>query len=146
MDPLTHLRAIASDPTTTPGQLVDALAACASLPDFPVDRFVFVLHPGGWANVQMIRKQAIYACDDYAKALAADLVRAADAVEPMVERSCYTCAHARLGRTGITYCDLPAPGPDVVDYENRSGANAAADGLPTDRSIPCPGHAPKVTP
>lgn len=66
MDPLAHLRAIASDPTTTPGQLVDALAACASLPDFPVDRFTFVLRSGGWANVQIAREQAVRACDSYA--------------------------------------------------------------------------------
>ena len=66
VDPLTHLRAIASDLTTTPGQLVDALAACASLPDFPVDRFVFVLRSGGWANVHLAREQATCACDSYA--------------------------------------------------------------------------------
>lgn len=66
MDPLDNLRAIASDLTTTPGQLVDALAACASLPDFPVDRFRFVLQPGGWANVQITREQAVRACDRYA--------------------------------------------------------------------------------
>lgn len=63
VDPLTHLRAIASDLTTTPGQLVDALAACASLPDFPVGDFIMRLTPDGWT---VPRAYAIRACDSYA--------------------------------------------------------------------------------
>lgn len=66
IDPLDNLRTVAQDPASTTGQIVDALAACASLPDFPTDRFRLALQPSGWANVQITREQAVRACNSYA--------------------------------------------------------------------------------
>lgn len=66
MNPLDNLRAVAQDPASTIGQIVDALAACASLPDFPTDRFRLALQPSGWASVQITREQAVRACNSYA--------------------------------------------------------------------------------
>lgn len=79
-----------------------------------------------------------------ARALAAELVRAADEVEP-VERSCFTCAH----RNNAVYSCAPflteRPRGPVTTYVVESGAIDAPGGMPTNRSLSCPGWAAKVT-
>lgn len=71
---------------------------------------------------------------------------AADEVEPVVERSCFTCRHNFETNDGRADCRPGQDGDEHVSaYVVASGALDAHDGMPTDRSIPCPGHAPKVT-
>lgn len=77
-----------------------------------------------------------------ARALAADLVRAADAVEPMVERSCYTCAY---NKNAVCYHPPDELEMAIDQYAVDAGCATNDGGLPTDRSIPCPGHAREVT-
>lgn len=61
---LDTLRTVASDPASTTGQIVDALTACAALPDFPVGSFRPALSATGWSD---IRTNTLRACDNYAK-------------------------------------------------------------------------------
>lgn len=77
-----------------------------------------------------------------ARALAAALIRAADAVEPMVERSCYTCAY---NKNAVCYHPPDELEMAIDQYAIDAGCAKNNGGLPLDRSIPCPGHAPKVT-
>lgn len=63
IDPLDNLEAVANDPASTTGQIVDALALCATETDFPHDWFTLRLSPTGWpAN---LRKQALRAVHEY---------------------------------------------------------------------------------
>ena len=80
-----------------------------------------------------------------ARALAAELVRAADEGEP-VERSCFTCRHNTQVSPGRFDCPASWEGDERVDaYAHASGSFDALDGMPTNRALSCPGHAPKVT-
>ena len=91
----------------------------------------------------------------YARALAAELARVADEGETAapaepVERSCFTCMHDYTSGSGLHRCRAPgatdlARGRAVYDYCVASGAGTSPDGMPTDRSIPCPGWSAKVT-
>lgn len=126
MDPLNHLRAIASDPTTTTGQLVDALAACAALPDFPCDRFVLRLFSNGWSNMRLTREQAIRACDTYAEAHASGVAQRA-----LVERTRNRNAALATFWTerGVDARDVPSA-MDLVSRTHGYGDNVttAANG------------------
>ena len=80
-----------------------------------------------------------------ARALAAELARVADEGETVTERSCFTCAHRNNAvHSCVPFLTDRALGP-VTIYVVESGAFDTHDGMPTNRSIPCPGHAPKVT-
>lgn len=83
-----------------------------------------------------------------ARGLAAELVQAADEVEPEPEQSCFTCMHdkteTRDGRVAHA-CDQAENEPEVWVYVEASGASDSLDGMPTDRSIPCPCWSAKVT-
>lgn len=62
------------------------------------------------------------------------------------EQNCYTCAFCPKDPTS----ELCAPhasetGGAVNQYVADSGCNDAPDGMPTNRALSCPGHAPKVT-
>jgi hypothetical protein len=66
----------------------------------------------------------------------------AEAVE---ERSCFTCANDwSAGRPPFHYCRYD-PVEDALDYMAESGAETSPDGLPTDRTVRCPGWAAKET-
>lgn len=88
-----------------------------------------------------------------ARALAAELVRVADEGETVTERSCFTCAHdedhedddGTLFELGH-FCKIKIGRDDIFDYCVKSGAFDTHDGMPTDRSIPCPGWSAKVAP
>lgn len=62
------------------------------------------------------------------------------------ERSCFTCRHDwTAGTPAFHYCkhgDIDF----VDDYTRDSGAHAAPDGMPTNRTLACPGWAPKENP
>lgn len=80
-----------------------------------------------------------------ARALAAELVRAADEVEPVTERSCFTCKFCPAHPSD----DICEPdrndSPEIGRYLSESGCYDAPDGMPTNRSLSCPGWAAKVT-
>ena len=78
---------------------------------------------------------------------------AADEGETVTERSCFTCAHdedhedddGTLFELGH-FCKIKIGRDDIFDYCVKSGAFDTHDGMPTDRSIPCPGWSAKVAP
>lgn len=62
--------------------------------------------------------------------------------EVVGERSCFTCANDwSAGRPPFHYCNCTVG--DVQDYMAESGAATSTDGLPIDRTMRCPGWAPK---
>lgn len=72
-----------------------------------------------------------------ARALAAELVRAAGEVEP--ERNCHTCAHNRTDDT----CVLMDPGDQDQPTSEWIDAHTDWNGMPIPGRPSCPGHAPK---
>lgn len=64
--------------------------------------------------------------------------------EVVEERSCFTCKYDHLGMYGLHECT--AVGQDVVGihaYIGNSGCDDSPDVMPTDRTMRCPGWAPK---
>ena len=80
-----------------------------------------------------------------ARALAAELARVADEGETVTERSCFTCRHDVQHSDGFHRCNHAASA-SVSAYWHESGCRTSRDGMPTDRSIPCPGWSAKVAP
>lgn len=78
-----------------------------------------------------------------ARALAASLIAAADAVEPSAERSCFTCRFCPSDPGG-DICEPHRADVEGVDpYVTRSGCSTSPDGMPTNRTLACPGWAAK---
>lgn len=72
-------------------------------------------------------------------------VRPLPMAEAVEERSCFTCANDwSAGRPPFHYCRYD-PVEDALDYMAESGAETSPDGLPTDRTVRCPGWAAKET-
>lgn len=70
---------------------------------------------------------------------------AADEGETVTERSCFTCRHDVQHSDGFHRCNHAASA-SVPAYWHESGCRTSRDGMPTDRSIPCPGWSAKVAP
>lgn len=66
----------------------------------------------------------------------------AEAVE---ERSCFTCAHDRVHHVGIHACCAMGTARGIYAYTVESGCHSTPDGMPTDRTLKCPGWAAKET-
>ena len=66
-------------------------------------------------------------------------------VEPVTERSCFTCKFCPAHPSD----DICEPdrddSPGIGRYLSESGCYDSPGGMPTNRAISCPGHAPKVT-
>lgn len=72
-----------------------------------------------------------------------DIINAPSMPTPKVERSCFTCRFCPKNPFSST-CDPHKCGDDDVDrYIDASGVGDSDDGMPTNRTVDCPGWAAK---
>lgn len=63
--------------------------------------------------------------------------------EVVEERSCFTCRHDRVHHVGIHACRAMGTARGIYAYTVESGCHGTPDGMPTNRTLKCPGWAPK---